>query len=585
MAQPSDVPHTGENSETPSAALKILVADDQRLIRKILEKTLGGEGREIVFAENGEEAVAAFERESPDLVIMDIMMPVMDGYEATRTIKEKAGESFVPVIALTSLEDEESLAKCIAVGADDFLSKPFTPTILNAKIDSLMRIRALYDTVNEQKNVLGALNEEKDVEMKFAEKIYSQIVYQGSMDETNINYESSPMAIFSGDILLIARNPLGPVNVIMGDFTGHGLSAAMGAIPASDIFYAMSARGNSVNEIAMELNRKLKQLLPSNIFLAAGIVQMDSANGTATIWSGAVPDIFVLGKEGGVKNRIKSRNLPLGVVDNDTLGSTIEVIAMAPGDRLCIFSDGVTEAVRSDGEMFEEERLEECLNRHRGDHLLEAVKADVEKFCGGHSQTDDVTMVEIICDNQAARPPVAETPEVSGKSAPLDWEMVVELSPDRLRDSDPMPMIMRVLMQDDCLVKHKENLFLIMSELYTNGLDYGLLGMDGNLKGTMEGMIQYLTKREEALAAVETGSIRMEIKHTARGGERVFVVRVQDSGPGFDHTAKGPSLEENRTMGGRGIALIRSLCKEVVYHGNGNMVEATYATAQSTSPG
>ncbi|OQY08967.1 MAG: hypothetical protein B6I30_10575, partial [Desulfobacteraceae bacterium 4572_187] len=68
------------------------------------------------------------------------------------------------------------------------------------------------------------------------------------------------------------------------------------------------------------LGKKGKQLLPSNIFLAAGIVQMDSDKGTATIWSGAVPDIFILGKKGGVKKRLKSRNLPLGVVDNNTLG-------------------------------------------------------------------------------------------------------------------------------------------------------------------------------------------------------------------------------------------------------------------------
>ena len=391
MEQQSDDSHVGQGVHICSMGLKILVVDDENMSRKILSRGLAKDGHTPFTAKNGQEGVALFERENPDLIIMDIMMPVMDGYEATRIIKERAGESFVPIIALTSLEDEKALAGCIEAGADDFLSKPVTPTILNAKIDSLMRIRALYNAVSEQRN-------ERDREMEFAEKVYSQIVYRGSMEETNINYWSSPMAIFSGDILLIARSPAGPVNVIMGDFTGHGLSAAMGAMPASDIFYAMTAKGYSINEIVMELNRKLKQLLPPNIFLAAAMVQLDSDKGMATIWSGAVPDIFVLGKEGGVKNRFKSRNLPLGVVDNELLGSTVEVIALAEGDRLCIFSDGVTEAVRADGEMFEEERLEECLNRYRGDRLLEAVKAAVDKFCEGQSQSDDVTMVEIICD-------------------------------------------------------------------------------------------------------------------------------------------------------------------------------------------
>jgi serine phosphatase RsbU (regulator of sigma subunit) len=172
----------------------------------------------------------------------------------------------------------------------------------------------------------------------------------------------------------------------------------MGAVPASEIFYAMSAKGCAINEIAMELNRKLKEMLPANIFLAAALVQMDTAGGTATVWSGAVPDIFILENEGGVKKRLKSRNLPLGVVDNDTLDSTVEITPLAEGDRLCAFSDGVTEAIRTDGEMFGEERLQECLNRNRGDHLLEDVRTAVDKFCGGQSQSDDVTMVEIICD-------------------------------------------------------------------------------------------------------------------------------------------------------------------------------------------
>ena len=122
------------------------------------------------------------------------------------------------------------------------------------------------------------------------------------------------------------------------------------------------------------------------------------------------------------------------------------------------------------------------------------------------------------------------------------------MSPNRLRDSDPLPMIMQVLMQDDALAQHKENLFLIMSELFTNSLDHGVLRMDGSLKQTMEGMIQYLTEREKALAAIETGNIRMEIKHTTHGDERVFVVRVDDSGPGFDYMAKGACPSETCSM-------------------------------------
>ena len=118
-----------------------------------------------------------------------------------------------------------------------------------------------------------------------------------------------------------------------------------------------------------------------------------------------------------------------------------------------------------------------------------------------------------------------------------------------------------------------------MSEFFTNALDHGVLRMDGSLKQTMEGMMQYLTEREKALAVLETGFIRMEIKHTAHRDERVFIVRVEDSGQGFDYVKQGACPPETCSMGGRGLHLVRSLCKEVVFHGSGNKVEATYVIA------
>jgi len=253
----------------------------------------------------------------------------------------------------------------------------------------------------------------------------------------------------------------------------------------------------------------------------------------------------------------------------------VEVTPLAEGDRLCLFSDGVTEARGTDGELFGEERLEECLSRNQGNNLLKEIKTAVDEFCSGRSQSDDVTMVEIICDSAAACPVDVATPRVSKPKA-LDWGMVIELAPNKIRDMDPLPMIMYVLMQDKALYQHKENIFLIVSEFFTNALDHGLLGMDGTLKQTMEGMIQYFSEREKALAALEDGTIRIEIKNTIHQGDRVLIVVVEDSGPGFDCAIESASLRETCSMGGRGIQLARSLCKEVVFHGCGNKVEATY---------
>jgi CheY-like chemotaxis protein/anti-sigma regulatory factor (Ser/Thr protein kinase) len=121
--------------------LRVLVADDQELNRKLLTAILRLEGHTVLEAVDGEEAVTLFERERPDLVLMDVIMPVMDGYEATRRIKRLAGAAFVPVIFLTSLTSDQALADALAAGADDYLGKPFQRAVLVARIATAERLR------------------------------------------------------------------------------------------------------------------------------------------------------------------------------------------------------------------------------------------------------------------------------------------------------------------------------------------------------------------------------------------------------------------------------------------------------------
>ncbi|RDH87364.1 MAG: hypothetical protein DIZ77_13760 [endosymbiont of Seepiophila jonesi] len=102
---------------------RALIADDELSNRVILKALLKKLGYEVCMAENGAEAVELFERESIDMVFMDIMMPVMDGYIATERIKESAGEKFIPVIFLTAMTNESALARCIEVGGEWHLLK------------------------------------------------------------------------------------------------------------------------------------------------------------------------------------------------------------------------------------------------------------------------------------------------------------------------------------------------------------------------------------------------------------------------------------------------------------------------------
>src|SRR5438309_9106605 len=113
---------------------RILVVEDQEDNRRILRDLLTSAGYEIIQAENGEEALAAAARERPDLILMDIQLPVLDGYEATRRIKADPALRAIPVIAVTSyaLSGDENKAR--AAGCDAYVTKPFSPRLLLAKI-------------------------------------------------------------------------------------------------------------------------------------------------------------------------------------------------------------------------------------------------------------------------------------------------------------------------------------------------------------------------------------------------------------------------------------------------------------------
>ena len=119
---------------------RILVVEDQEDNRQILRDLLGNAGYELIEAENGEEALAAVARQRPDLILMDIQLPVMDGYEATRQIRTNPGMKSVPIIAVTSYALAGDESKALAAGCDGYVSKPYSPRELLAKVRAHLAI-------------------------------------------------------------------------------------------------------------------------------------------------------------------------------------------------------------------------------------------------------------------------------------------------------------------------------------------------------------------------------------------------------------------------------------------------------------
>jgi PAS domain S-box-containing protein len=143
-------------SQTP---LKVLVVDDTAAIRVFLDVFLRKLGFVVVLAEDGAQGVAAYERETPDIVIMDVMMPVMDGYEATRRIKALAGERWVPVLFHSALDNEKNLVAGLDAGGDDYLPKPANFVVLDAKLRSVSRALVLQRSLDDERQRAAAISD------------------------------------------------------------------------------------------------------------------------------------------------------------------------------------------------------------------------------------------------------------------------------------------------------------------------------------------------------------------------------------------------------------------------------------------
>ncbi len=378
-----------------------LVVDDVAANRKVLEALLKIEGYQTITAENGAQAVQLFTDLHPDIVFMDAMMPVMNGYEATTRIKALAGTEFIPVIFLTALSEGEALVNSIEAGGDEFLSKPFKQEILRAKIKAMQRIRELSRTVARQHLKIQKQHSMMIREHVIAEQIYNRAVTADNIATKYINSLLRAVSIFSGDLLLTADCPDGRLHVLLGDFTGHGLTAAVGVLPAAEVFRAMTSKGFAAPDILASINSKLNRLLPTGMFMTACFVVIEADLKSISVWNAGMPEVLILGSSSTaddsivVKHRVASQYLPLGILHDMDKELAPAKLPIVIGDRILLCSEGLTEAINADGVAFGMARYEQVALAHK--HSFNAIVTALENFCGEQAFNDDVSFVEIQC--------------------------------------------------------------------------------------------------------------------------------------------------------------------------------------------
>ena len=555
--------------------LTILIAEDSAADRLLLSTIVRRQGHQVLTAANGAEAVETFKEQQPDLVLMDALMPVMDGFEAARQIKALAGEALVPIIFLTSLTESEALARCLEAGGDDFLAKPYNQVILAAKIKAMDRLRRLQATVLQQRDLIARHHDYLLNEQRVAKAVFDKVAHSGCLSAPNIRYLQSPYALFNGDLLLAAYTPAGDMHVMLGDFTGHGLPAAVGAMPLAEVFYGMTAKGYGLTETLREMNAKLKRILPVDMFCCATLLCLSFQSRSVEVWNGGMPDGYLHRMASGERVPLPARHLPLGILSAQAFDDRTDVYPMAVDDRVFLLSDGVIDTCDANDQLFGVERLQQVFAANREpDRLFEDIEQALRDFRG--QARDDVSMVEVSLLESMQVHGAAPVYSDSGQSCPLDWSASFEFRGATLRRFNPLPFLLQLLLEVHGLRPQSGALYSVLAELYSNALEHGVLGLDSSLKRDATGFAQYYEMRAARLEALQDGFVRVHLQVQPQGEGGRLRIRVEDSGKGFDVARIMERPLDNVRLSGRGISLIRQLGRNASWSDQGRSASVEF---------
>ncbi|HZW25699.1 MAG TPA: SpoIIE family protein phosphatase [Gallionella sp.] len=387
----------------------------------------------------------------------------------------------------------------------------------------------------------------------------------------------------SGDVLIAAQTPANAVHVMLADAVGHGLAAAINVLPVCRAFYDLTEKGFSIEQIASDLNELVNQIMPVDRFVSTALLAINYDSRVIEVWNGGVPALRLLDRSGGLLHSWPSRHLPLGILDAGAFSAKPEILRYEEDCQLYLFSDGLVEACCPRGMLYSDERIAESLASAPHERRFEALIADFKSHLAGCGVHDDVVvaMMDIVAGaSQVSESPGSDSRRPASRgttAAGADWRVAIKLGANELKYLDTVPLVVQLLSKMNSVKEHHSALFLILSELFNNALDHGVLGLDSGIKRGLEGFERYLELRDERMRALERGEISIEIDSVVIEGRQAVKIHILDSGDGFDYRAM--QAAGGGSQHGRGIVLTRSLVSRLEYFGKGNEVVAYYICA------
>lgn len=368
---------------------RVLLVDDAKANLDILVEGLKSDHK-LSLALNGEMALQIAQRTPPDLVLLDIVMPGLDGYEVCRRMREMPETAEVPIMFLSSLEEVQNKTRGFEVGANDYLTKPFEMLEVKARVKSLLKAKAYADAVKEK--IAYDLRIAREIQMGILPPDVAAVTAGTDLEAHAI---LEPAQAVGGDLYDVLRTPGGNLVLVMGDVSGKGIPAALFMAVTMTLVRAMAADSKKPEEILRRVSDSLVTQNPRNMFVTLLCGIYEPATGKLTYASAGHP-AAVLVRAGNASLLPTEPDLAAGIMAG--IATQSQSVDLQPGDLVVFYTDGVTEAFNAGGDLYGDTQLLEALARQSGHGAAETTAALLQSVRGhanGHPQSDDIAILTL----------------------------------------------------------------------------------------------------------------------------------------------------------------------------------------------
>ena len=386
----------------PQQQKLILIVDDTPTNIGVISGALRDSYKTKV-ATNGAKALAiAAEEEKPDLILLDVMMPELDGYEVCRRLKADPATSEIPVIFLTGQTRAEDETHGFDLGAVDYVHKPFSPAVVKARVRSHILLR-------EARAQLAKRLLDINAEFEMARQIQLAILPHAlpNLEGLDIAARYLPMTSIAGDFydfIVIDQTHLG---VLIADVSGHGLPSALIASMLQVALTAQVANASEPAKVLSGLNQALCGKFTSN-FVTAAYVYLDLKNNFMRYAGAGHPPLLLSRASSGKADRVLENGLVLGMFPEATY-QALE-LPVEPGDRILLCTDGIPEAANRAQEQYGTERILRFMENNTSlgaDQFSDAFLSELSLWSEQspeQGQQDDITLLVIGCTPMIVSP-------------------------------------------------------------------------------------------------------------------------------------------------------------------------------------